>query len=96
MLLPEGLSVVPLGTPGEAPPPRDLTHEAFGKLLSREWVVGVHTNGTTSTRPAGARSRCGSRGGWLIRKVNVWLRIATLNLSLRFLQHRRLQQHDSH
>ena len=30
---------------GEAPPPRDLTHEAFGKLLSREWVVGVHTNG---------------------------------------------------
>jgi len=29
---------------GEKPPARDLTHEAFAKLLSREWVVGVHTS----------------------------------------------------
>ena len=30
---------------GSSPPPRDLGHEALGKLLSHEWVVGVHTWG---------------------------------------------------
>ena len=37
---------------GGAPPPRDLTREAFGKLLSREWVVGVHTGDALGMRHA--------------------------------------------
>ena len=35
-----------------APPARDLTHEAFAKLLSREWVVGVHTGSELGMRHA--------------------------------------------
>ncbi len=30
--------------PANPLPPRDLTREAFGKLLRREWPVGVHSN----------------------------------------------------
>ena len=30
--------------PANPPPPRDLTREALGKLLTREWVVGVHAH----------------------------------------------------
>lgn len=39
-------------TKGETPPPRDLTLEAFGKLLTREWVVGVHTGDALGMRHA--------------------------------------------
>ncbi len=39
-------------TSGGSPPPRDLKHEAFGKLLSRDWVVGVHTGDALGMRHA--------------------------------------------
>lgn len=39
---------------GETPvaPPRDLELEAFGKLLTREWPVGVHAHGVEAMRLA--------------------------------------------
>ena len=37
---------------GSPPPPRDLTLEAFGKLLTREWVVGIHTGDAAGMRYA--------------------------------------------
>ncbi len=37
---------------GSSPPPRDLKHEAFGKLLSHDWVVGVHTGDASGMRHA--------------------------------------------
>jgi len=37
---------------GSAPPPRDLTLEAFGKLLERKMVVGVHAHSEEDMRHA--------------------------------------------
>ena len=37
---------------GGSPPPRNLTREAFGKLVTREWVVGVHTGDAQGMRHA--------------------------------------------
>ncbi|HXV61368.1 MAG TPA: amidohydrolase family protein [Vicinamibacteria bacterium] len=42
---------------GSQPPPRDLTREAFGKLLTRDWVVGVHTGDALGMRHAIALKR---------------------------------------
>ena len=36
----------------ESPPPRDLELEALGKLLKREWVVGVHAHSEQDMRHA--------------------------------------------
>lgn len=36
----------------QAPPRRDLTLEAFGRLLEREWPVGVHAHGTEAMAQA--------------------------------------------
>lgn len=40
------------GSQSSAPPARDLKLEAFGKLLSREWVVGVHAHSPDDMRHA--------------------------------------------
>lgn len=38
--------------PANPRPPRNLTHEALGKLLTREWVLGVHSSTEQQMRHA--------------------------------------------